>query len=76
MPAGGDLHFSVLRSACTASALTMKITTMTRNTSVSGVMLMSANIGSPMASGASACGAMPMAGSTLQLLIGLHPLPW
>src|SRR5262249_5670887 len=70
MPAG-DLQFSALRSAWTASAVIMKITTMTRNTSVSGVMLMSANIGSPMGSGSSGCGAIPIAVLTWHVLTGL-----
>src|SRR5690606_29155950 len=43
-------RFSWLRSTCTASALTMKSTTITRKTSVSGVMLISAKIAPPSSS--------------------------
>src|SRR5687767_4551367 len=53
--------FSWRASTCTASALTMKMITITRNTSVSGVMLISAKIVSPPSSAASSSGSFPIA---------------
>src|SRR5262249_12432173 len=56
------LRFSRRASTCTASALTMKMMSMTRKTSVNGVMLISAKIASPPSSPpASSSGSFPIA---------------
>src|SRR5689334_13056457 len=73
MPAADGLGLSTQRSAWTAIAPSMKITTITRNTSVSGVMLMSAKIGSlSVSASSSGTVAIAMVTTTWRPRFGLH----